>query len=212
MLLKQKLFTKFKYTTLTGTTKRFFQNNRLTFSALKPINKLSPAGSVFPSMKQSIFGMQRSAGLCSVQVRAMATPASKSSISDLSEAHENYGLFRKGQSIGYLSTLMEDPADAYVVGEKNYDEVHHYFDIPDLGENIIENYIQIKVSARENVPYNSPTGSWMQVYYPFAEKEELANKYVKFADNEIMIGKMLEEIDVISAETAYRFIRGRDNK
>jgi acyl-CoA hydrolase len=106
---------------------------------------------------------------------------------------------------------MEDPSDAFTLTEKDYDQVHHFFDIPELGENILENFIEIKLSARSKSVFNSPTGSWMQVFYPFAEKEELANKYVKFTDGEIMIGKMLEEIDVISAETAFRYIRERDD-
>lgn len=144
-------------------------------------------------------------------MKGMIPQSKRSFISDLQEAHETYGLFRKGQNIGYLSTLMQDPSDAQVVKEDNYHELHHYFDIPELAENIYHSLIEVKVSNREKVPYNSPTGSWMQVTYPFAENKELANKYRKFADNDIIVGKMMEEIDALCAETAYRFIRGKDN-
>lgn len=133
-------------------------------------------------------------------------------VMDLYEAHEKYGLFRKGQNIGFLSTLMQDPLDAHVVKEEHYHEVHHYLDIPDLAENVKENLVEIKISQRTKVNYNSPTGSWMQVIYPFAENENLSNKYKKFADDEIIVGRMLEEIDAICAETAYRYIRGKDDK
>ena len=122
--------------------------------------------------------------------------------------YENYALFRKGQNIGYLSTLMQDPSDAQVVTEDNYHELHHYFDIPELAENIKENLVEVKISKRSKVPYNSPTGSWMQVTYPFAEKPALVDKYRKFSNNEVMVGKMLEEIDALWAETAFRYIRG----
>jgi hypothetical protein len=133
-------------------------------------------------------------------------------VTDLYEAHEKYGLFRKGQNIGYLSTLMQDPSDAHVVKEDNYHELHHYFDIPELAENINEKLVEVKISQRTKVNYNSPTGSWMQVIYPFAENEILSNKYKKFADDEIIVGRMLEDIDAICAETAYRYIRGKDDK
>lgn len=131
---------------------------------------------------------------------------------NLTEDNLKYSLFKKGQNIGYASTLMQDPLDASVITEKEYDEMHHYFDIPELAENIHDDLVQVKLSKRTKVPYNSPSGSWMQVIYPFAEKPELAGKYKKFADKDIMVGKMLEEIDALCAETAYRFIRGRENK
>ena len=129
-------------------------------------------------------------------------------LNNLKSVHENYALFRKGQDIGYLSTLMVDPTDAHIVKEENYHELHHYFDIPELAENIKDKLVEVKISQRTKVQYNSPTGSWMQIIYPFAEKRELADKYRKFAENQVMVGKMLEEIDALCAETAYRYIRG----
>ncbi|CAI2367600.1 unnamed protein product [Moneuplotes crassus] len=139
------------------------------------------------------------------------TPA-RGYVSDLAEAHEMYGLFRKGQNIGYLSTLMEDPSDAKLVTKENYkDELNFYHGIPELAENIFDKLVQIKVSSCSKVPFNSPTGTWLQVIYPFAENQRLADKYRKFADGHLLVGKLLEEIDALCAESAYRFIRGNSN-
>ena len=63
-------------------------------------------------------------------------------LNNLKSVHENYALFRKGQDIGYLSTLMVDPTDAHIVKEENYHELHHYFDIPELAENIKDKLVE----------------------------------------------------------------------
>ena len=129
-------------------------------------------------------------------------------VHNLAEAHEMYGLFRKGQEIGFLSTLMQDPSDAYTLTNEDLHELQFYKEIFELSENVHEDWIKIRVSKRENVPFNSPSGSWLQFIYPFAENKKLADKFKKFTGDQIMIGKMLEEIDAIWAESAFRFIRG----
>ena len=127
---------------------------------------------------------------------------------NLDIVHENYSLFRKGQDIGFRSTIMEDPLDAYEIKEDNYSELKFYFGIPKLAEKVKEGSIKVKVSKRTKVNNNSPSGSWMQVVYPFAENQDLAYQYKKFTVDELIFGKILEEIDALCAETASRFIRG----
>ena len=125
------------------------------------------------------------------------------------DVHKNYGLFRKGQHIGHISTLMQDPSDAVLVNEENSDELKYFTKLPKLSENFYEKLVEIKVSQRTKSPYNSPSGSWIQVNYLFSKFAELSVKYKKFTNNEIMVGKILEEIDVLSGESAYRYIKGR---
>ena len=48
-----------------------------------------------------------------------------------------------------------------------------------------------------------------RIRYLFSKFAELSVKYKKFTNNEIMVGKILEEIDVLSGESAYRYIKGR---
>ena len=107
---------------------------------------------------------------------------------------------------------MPDPRDAHYITKNEYHEVKFYLDIPELAENLLENLVEVQISKRTKVKYNTVTGSWMQVVYPFAENPELAGKYRKFADDDVIVGKMLEDIDAISAETAFRFIRGSDKE
>ena len=80
-------------------------------------------------------------------------------ITDLDEAHEKYGLFRKGQNIGYISTLMPDPRDAHYITKNEYHEVKFYLDIPELAENLLENLVEVQISKRTKVKYNTVTGS-----------------------------------------------------
>ena len=83
----------------------------------------------------------------------------------LEDVHKNYCLFRKGQNIGYISTLMQDPSDAVLVNEENSNELEYYTKLPKLSENFYEKLVEIKVSQRTKSPYNSPSGSWIQVNY-----------------------------------------------
>ena len=125
------------------------------------------------------------------------------------EVHQNYWLFRKGQNIGYISTLMQDPSDAVSINEENLNELRYYTQLYPLWENFQEKLVDIKVSKRTKWPYNSPTGSWIQLNYPFSKTPELSIKYKKFTNKEIKVGKILEEIDVLSGESAFRYIKGR---
>jgi len=99
-----------------------------------------------------------------------------------------YGLFRKGQEIGFLSTLMQDPSDAYTLTHNNLHELQYYKEIPKLAENFHEGWVKIRVSKKEKVSLNSPTGSWLQFIYPFAENQNIANKFKKFIGSQIMVG------------------------
>ena len=70
---------------------------------------------------------------------------------NLDQAHQNYALFRKGQDIGFRSTMMQDPFDSHEVKEDNYQELKFYFGIPKLAEKVKEGLIKVKVSKRTKV-------------------------------------------------------------
>jgi acyl-coenzyme A thioesterase 9 len=140
-----------------------------------------------------------------------ATDDPKSTTRKLTEAHESYGLFRIGQEIGYQSTIMQDPQDITKVNNLDCGEdIHFYKGVPEHTENMTQDMIEIRVSKRHNAPWNSPTGSFVQIIYPFTTNARLASRYRKFGENHITVGKVLEEIDVLWGECAWRFIKGNN--
>ena len=94
---------------------------------------------------------------------------------------------------------MPDPLKQIKVTKENYrEQLHFYKGIPELAGNIEQEWIEISVAdLHDEVPFNSPQGSWVQVVYPFSKYERLADKYRKFNKTHMTIGQALEEIDVL---------------
>ena len=79
--------------------------------------------------------------------------------------------------------------------------VQTFFDNSSSKINVSEAWNRLK----EVKDFSSPTHSFYQFQLPFSNNPQLKKKMVQFFDNRIRIGRVLEMMDYIAANVAYRY-------
>ncbi len=65
------------------------------------------------------------------------------------------------------------------------DNLEYYPLQPELMDNLQKDKVKMYIAGGGDVPFNSPSGSWQQIIYPFSTDKELRKKYQKFDTGEI---------------------------
>lgn len=64
--------------------------------------------------------------------------------------------------------------------------------------------------GKSTVDSHSPCGSWISLLFPFSQSEQLRDMYRTTSMDEIRIGKLLEALDSLADDVAYRFTSQSD--
>eukprot|EP00743_Colponemidia_sp_Colp-15_P005916 GILK01006361.1.p1 GENE.GILK01006361.1~~GILK01006361.1.p1 ORF type:complete len:480 (+),score=64.67 GILK01006361.1:89-1441(+) len=69
-------------------------------------------------------------------------------------------------------------------------------------------YCPLSSGIGSPVETRSPVESWMELTYPFSSSQRLRDKYMRLGTDFLRFGKLLEDMDALAGDVAYRHVQG----
>ena len=101
------------------------------------------------------------------------------------------------QSDEDLTEMTYDQAKKYLKCSTDIYEINHY-----LASGDIKSYMNTD-SLSNRIPPNSPLGSFVSLVLPFSQSASLSKSFQKMNNDQVLVGKILEMMDSVSADVAY---------